>query len=105
MLAANGCPDSSPKSPFLKRTMFVIRRQWILLIVASLVVTCSGSARGGDKDAPIDYNRDILPILANNCLICHGPAEQKAGLRLDQREVAIKPARSKATPIQPGKAS
>jgi hypothetical protein len=40
----------------------------------------------------LEYNRDIRPILAENCFACHGPdsASRKAGLRLDQREVAIK---------------
>ncbi|CAN5609057.1 DUF1553 domain-containing protein [soil metagenome] len=45
-------------------------------------------ARAGDK---IEYNRDIRPILAENCFSCHGPdsASRKASLRLDQRQAAI----------------
>ena len=40
----------------------------------------------------VEYNRDIRPILAENCFSCHGPdsASRKAGLRLDQRDDAIK---------------
>ena len=39
----------------------------------------------------LSYNQDIRPILASKCFACHGPDEnhQEAGLRLDQREVAI----------------
>jgi Protein of unknown function (DUF1553)/Protein of unknown function (DUF1549)/Concanavalin A-like lectin/glucanases superfamily/Planctomycete cytochrome C len=39
-----------------------------------------------------EYNRDIRPILAENCFACHGPdsASRKAHLRLDQRDAAIK---------------
>jgi len=48
------------------------------------------------------FNRDIRPILADACLQCHGPGQQKAGLRLDDREFAIKPVKSGETPIVPG---
>lgn len=39
----------------------------------------------------IEYNRDIRPILAENCFACHGPdsAARKAGLRIDRREDAV----------------
>src|SRR5437660_6935036 len=39
----------------------------------------------------LEYNRDVRPILADNCFKCHGPdsAARKAELRLDQREVAV----------------
>ncbi len=54
---------------------------------------------------PIDYDRDIRPILSNNCYKCHGPdgKERQAGLRFDMREVALKPAESGKTAIVPGK--
>ncbi len=37
---------------------------------------------------PVDFNRDVKPILAAHCLECHGPdsAGRKGGLRLDRRE-------------------
>ncbi|NOY42366.1 MAG: DUF1553 domain-containing protein [Planctomycetes bacterium] len=37
---------------------------------------------------PIDFNRQIRPILSNNCLICHGPdeAERASELRLDSQD-------------------
>jgi len=42
--------------------------------------------------APLGYNKDIRPILAENCFACHGPdsAARKADLRLDRRDDAIK---------------
>jgi mono/diheme cytochrome c family protein len=40
---------------------------------------------------PIDYIRDVRPILSNNCFACHGPDEKtrKGGLRLDVRDEAL----------------
>lgn len=34
---------------------------------------------------PIDFRRDIQPILAQRCVHCHGPDDQREGLRLDSR--------------------
>jgi hypothetical protein len=39
---------------------------------------------------PVDYLRDIRPILAERCYACHGPTKQKSGLRLDSGVAAIK---------------
>ena len=37
------------------------------------------------RSAPVDFNRDVQPILSENCYQCHGPdkAKRKADLRLD----------------------
>jgi len=46
------------------------------------------------QESRIDYNRDILPILAHTCFNCHGPADKKSGLRLDVRADALRPTRT-----------
>ena len=54
--------------------------------------------------APVDFNRDIKPILSKNCFACHGPDEthREAGLRFDERESAVK-VRKRGAVIVPGK--
>jgi Protein of unknown function (DUF1553)/Protein of unknown function (DUF1549)/Planctomycete cytochrome C len=55
--------------------------------------------------AEISFNRDIRPILSENCLACHGFDKNKrdSGLRLDIREEALKPGKSGTTAIVPSK--
>src|SRR5260221_6935472 len=52
--------------------------------------------------APPEFNRDVPPILADNCLGCHRSDKHQSGLRLDHREVATRPAKSGETAITPG---
>src|SRR5258708_1729430 len=40
--------------------------------------------------APVDFNRDIQPILQNICYECHGSKKTKAHLRLDSRAGLMK---------------
>ena len=57
------------------------------------VFVCTVRAPAAEPARKIDFNRDIKPILSNNCYFCHGPdpAERKGGvdgLRLDTLEGA-----------------
>lgn len=65
----------------------IAARQW--LCGAALATMFFGTAARGAE--PLEYNRDIRPILADHCFACHGPdkGSRKADLRLDQREAAV----------------
>ncbi len=53
-----------------------------ILVLALLTALCSGQE--------VSFNRQVLPILSENCFPCHGPdpTTREAGLRLDQRVAA-----------------
>ena len=49
-----------------------------LFLVAILAWTSPSRA-----DEPVDYLREVKPIFTKHCVMCHGPAKQRADLRLD----------------------
>lgn len=55
--------------------------------VAAVVLALAAACAGAET---ISFDRDIRPILSDNCFLCHGPdpSSRKANLRLDLREEA-----------------
>ncbi|APW60600.1 DUF1553 domain-containing protein [Paludisphaera borealis] len=73
---------------------------WCVGLLAAFI--CTSLARA--EQPSIDFSRDVLPILSNNCLLCHGPDAnaRKADLRLDLKESAL---RKNEPIIEPGKSA
>jgi hypothetical protein len=60
-----------------------------VLLALIAIAVLPGQLPGGE--APIDFNREVRPILSENCFTCHGPDEAqrkrvKTSLRLDLKE-------------------
>ncbi|MEZ6072100.1 MAG: c-type cytochrome domain-containing protein [Pirellulales bacterium] len=53
----------------------------------SVLAVCSAAtlARAVEKDEPVDFSRDIRPLMSNACYTCHGPSvsARVTDLRLD----------------------
>src|SRR4051812_20221613 len=75
--------------------MFLLLLVLIVVSTNSFAATISGS---------IDFQRQVRPILSDNCFLCHGPDKgtRMVDLRLDIQEGAFA-ARKNGTPIVPGK--
>jgi len=80
-----------------------LMRRKLCLTGFLLVAFLSATGRVEASDRPIDFDRDVRPILSGRCFKCHGPdeASRKADLRLDVRTGATKK-RKKGFAIQPG---
>ena len=66
---------------------------WCLVVIPATLVA-----------EPVDYRRDIKPILHGRCFACHGALRQKAGLRLDAVQL-IRQGGKSGPAIVPGKSA
>lgn len=78
----------------------------VVICLACLEFFLSAVSAGNQQSPPkssVDFNREVRPILSDNCFACHGPDEnqRKAKLRFDTKDGAF----AKPGVITPGDAS
>jgi hypothetical protein len=65
----------------------------LLNLVAGAIATAgaavSPQASAAERPSPVDFARDVRPILAASCDGCHGPTKRKGQLRLDTKAAAM----------------
>ncbi len=78
-----------------------------VLLSVLVAIALSGTIVSAAEEKPIDFSRDILPLLSETCFKCHGPdqANREAGLRLDKHEGALAKLESGKIALVPGKSS
>lgn len=70
-------------------------------LLQASVASHHAPSKGPKPDASSRFDA-ILPLLGHKCVSCHGPEKQKGGLRLDQRDLALKPGKSGRAAVVPG---
>ncbi|MFN0056563.1 MAG: DUF1553 domain-containing protein [Planctomycetales bacterium] len=89
-----GFDDHAPASRFLQG--------WpAALVVLASIFFGSGAIHVHADESPVDYLREIKPILRQRCYACHGALKQKSGLRLDTAAAILKGGRAGSV-IEPG---
>jgi len=70
-----------------------------------LLLLCVHIRPGLTLSAEIDFQRDVLPILTQHCIDCHGPDAAEADLRLDNLLLALKGGDSGESTVVPGEST
>src|ERR1035437_7408740 len=105
--SSSPCPGDEIRSTSeLMKAATTLRIRTIALpcLAASLVVVASITimAQTPGNLTNVNFDREVRPIVSNNCFRCHGPDQSSrvGGFRLDLRDEALKP-QAQGTPIIP----
>ncbi|HET7698666.1 MAG TPA: PSD1 and planctomycete cytochrome C domain-containing protein [Vicinamibacterales bacterium] len=84
MAAPAGMPEISRFLTFARRAATAA----LIALIAGRVA--AARQQGSAPQSPVDFARDIQPILEARCYECHGPKKARNGLRLDLRAAAFR---------------
>jgi WD40 repeat protein len=86
--------------PAGRRALRLFARLSFPLVVAAMVVAEEPRPGPGKpsalavaelkRDAPVDFEKEVLPFLKNNCLACHNTTKAKGGLNLETPQLMLK---------------
>lgn len=80
-----------------------------IVLLVGLLVSLGGKLAAADasqakQSTPVNFARQVKPILVQHCYRCHGPVKQESGLRLDSLEGMLTGG-SRGTALVPGRSS
>ncbi|MFN0120608.1 MAG: DUF1549 domain-containing protein [Blastocatellia bacterium] len=61
----------------------------LLFFLIPVVVQLREQRAGAQQTTGVDFQRDIQPVFQQHCAGCHGETRQMAGLRLDNKKIAL----------------
>ena len=62
----------------------------VVRVCVTLVLVLFSGALSAQTPNKVDFEKDVEPLLRQNCVSCHGPKKQKGGMRLDRRSSMLK---------------
>jgi hypothetical protein len=77
---------------------------WVACLLVCVPLHAADVALPPAAKIKIEFARDIEPLLSKRCVVCHGAQQQMSGLRLDQKDAALKGGKAGAD-ILPGKSA
>ncbi len=76
--------------------------KFLCLVIGRGILAVAVTVQAQDE-ADLSFTQNVLPVLREHCLDCHGPDEQESGLRLDSRRSLIRGGDSGEPAVVPGK--
>jgi mono/diheme cytochrome c family protein len=83
-------PSPTPRQDRARAGLTMATR--LLAVAGSLALLSYAAPRSLRADSPagaVDFARDIKPLLVAHCYECHGPGEERGGLSLARRSLAL----------------